>query len=465
MATADAAFTAMRFRLYPDREQAERLSSWIHSCRAAWNVALAQRIWAYRSAGRVTLGSVEQGRELTEARAEYDWLRDLPAQCAHRVLRQLDAAFSNFWNPNTAAGFPRFKKKAHRQALSFPAQAVQVQRVSRRMGRVRLPKVGWIPVRLSQRIDPRSVHNATVTRDGLGWHIGFALRGSEVVAHANANPPAGIDVGIACSVFVSSEDAPRQRPDTLTADEKRRLVGLERRKARQLRYAKRHAGGRYSRRLRRTARALSALTSKQARRRLDWNHKLTADLAKNHGLIAMEDLRVSNMVRSARGSKEAPGVNVRQKAGLNRSISDQGWSEIRRQLTYKTARCGGTLVVVPAAGTSQTCNNCGVRDPQSRKGCGRLFACTACGHSEHADRNAARNILSRALSAAGRAGLTSSGRSGAQSTRSRSRPATPREGAVRVNHPAGAAINPEGNSLQQRGSGRQSVDEGNPTDG
>jgi hypothetical protein len=116
---------------------------------------------------------------------------------------------------------------------------------------------------------------------------------------------------------------------------------------------------------------------------------------------------------------------VKQKTGLNRSIADQGWFEIRRQLGYKTARHGGTLVPVPAPGSSQTCANCAVRDPESRQGCGRLFACVHCGHSEHADRNAALTILERALSTAGRkhahrreAGPAASGRRRPQSTRS-----------------------------------------------
>jgi putative transposase len=104
--------TAARFRLYPTEVQAERLLSWSNTCRAVWNTALAQRIWAYRSAQRATLRAVDQCLELTEARTECDWLRDLPAQCAQQVLRQLDAAYDNFWNPNHPAQHPAFKAQA-----------------------------------------------------------------------------------------------------------------------------------------------------------------------------------------------------------------------------------------------------------------------------------------------------------------------------------------------------------------
>ncbi|MFI0464546.1 RNA-guided endonuclease InsQ/TnpB family protein [Saccharopolyspora sp. 5N102] len=415
--------TAVKFRLYPSMVQAERLTAWSHTCRAVWNIALAQRVWAYQR--RLTVRAVEQCTDLTDARKEHVWLKDLPAQCAQQILRQLDAAYDNFWNPNHPAGFPRFKRKGHRQGITFPGQTVQVRRVSHRVGQVKLPKLGWVRFRWSRALGG-TVRSATVSRDGLGWHVAFGVYAEEPDEQPiNTGPAAGVDVGIACSVFVSAETTERQRPDTLTAGERQRLKGLEQRKARQLAFAKKHNGGRYSNRLRKTIAQISAVKARQARRRADWNHKLTDDLAKNHGMIAVEDLKVSNMVRSARGTVEQPGRGVKQKAGLNRSISDQGWFEIRRQLGYKTRRYGGELIVVPAAGTSQTCRKCHTRDPESRPGCGRLFACTHCGHTEHADRNAAHIILDRALCTAGRkhamrreAGFRAGGREGAQSTRS-----------------------------------------------
>ncbi|MEV0050872.1 transposase [Saccharopolyspora shandongensis] len=420
--------TAMKFRLYPTKVQAERLTAWSHTCRAVWNIALTQRIWAYRSALRATLRAVDQCADLTQARKEHAWLRDLPAQCAQQVLRQLDSAFDNFWNPDHPARFPQFKRKAHRQGVPFPGQAVQVRKVSRRIAQVQLPKIGWVRLRLSRPI-VGTVRNATISRDGLGWHVAFGIHQPGLdQPPVNTGLPAGIDLGIACSVFVSNEDHERQRPDTLTAVERNRLQRLELRKARQLAFAKNHNGGKYSNRLRKTIAAIAALKARQARRRTDWNHKLTTDLAKNHGLIAVEDLSVSAMIRSARGTVEQHGTKVRQKAGLNRSISDQGWFEIRRQFEYKTKRYGGQLVAVPPAGSSQTCAKCHIRDPDSRKGCGRLFACVHCGHTEHADRNAATIILDRALSTAGRkpilkweAGTSACGRTGSQSTRSPSK--------------------------------------------
>jgi putative transposase len=197
-----------------------------------------------------------------------------------------------------------------------------------------------------------------------------------------------------------------------------RRAGLAR-KARQVRWAKRDNGGRYFRRLRRTIAQIARLKARQARRRLGFTHKLTTDLAKSHGWVGIEDLRVKSMTRSAKGPALAPGRGVKAKAGLNRGILDNAQHERRRQLAYKAARYGSNLRLVPPAFTSQTCSACGVRDLRNRPGCGRVFACTACGHQTHADHNAAVNIEQRA---AGRA---------ADSTRSHARVARPARSRMR----------------------------------
>lgn len=145
---------------------------------------------------------------------------------------------------------------------------------------------------------------------------------------------------------------------------------------------------------------LRAFDAKQSRRRRDMTHKITTHLAKNHRVVVIEKLDVQAMTASARGTAAAPGRNVAQKAGLNRSVLDVAWGEIRRQLAYKTARRGGLLLEVPARNTSRTCPACGVVDAASRVSRDR-FCCVACGHAEHADVSAAKEIRRRGLIALG----------------------------------------------------------------
>jgi putative transposase len=379
-----------RYRLYPTPAQAERLTGWGHTCRAVWNVALAQRQFLYAQRG-VTLSAAKQCRQLTEARAELDWLADLPAQSAQQVLAHLDGAYTNWRNPEHPAGPPRFKKRSGGLSVPFPGQAVAVRRVSRKWAQVWLPKLGWVRLRLSRPLGG-AVRNATVGRDALGWHVSFGVATGARPAAPNGLPGCGVDFGVACSAFVSTESQPRLMPPTLTQGERRRLLGLEGRKARQLHWAKKHNRGRYSRRLRRTITEIAKVRARQARRRADFTHKLTTDLTKRHGWVAIEDLQVKAMTASAKGTALAPGRNVKAKAGLNRRILDNAPGKRRRQLTYKAPRFGSELRLVPPVGTSQTCSACGVRDPASRPGRGRVFACTACRQQAHADRNAAQNI-------------------------------------------------------------------------
>jgi putative transposase len=196
---------------------------------------------------------------------------------------------------------------------------------------VRLPKVGWVRLRLSRPLGG-AVRNATVRRDGLGWHVAFGVATGAEPATPNGLPGCGVDFGVACSAWVSDESSPRLLPPTLTRGERRRLLGLARRKARQVRWAKRHNRGRYSGRLRRTIAQIAALRARQARRRLDFTHKLTTDLAKSHGWVGIEDLRVQDITKSAKGTVEQPGRGVRQKAGLNRAILDNAPYQRRRRI-------------------------------------------------------------------------------------------------------------------------------------
>ena len=121
-----------------------------------------------------------------------------------------------------------------------------------------------------------------------------------------------------------------------------------------------------------------------ANARKDYLHKLSTQLCKTHAAICVEDLKVKNLSRSAKGSVEKPGRNVKAKSKLNHAILDQGWGEFRRQLAYKTELNGGTFVAVPPANTSRTCLCCGHVSARNRFSQAR-FQCVSCGFEAHAD--------------------------------------------------------------------------------
>ena len=139
---------------------------------------------------------------------------------------------------------------------------------------------------------------------------------------------------------------------------------------------------------------IAKLHHKIANCRQDFLHKISSTISKNHAMIYVEDLQVSNMSKSAKGTVEAPGANVAQKSGLNRAILDQSWYEFRRQLDYKSQWQGGVLVAVPPHNTSRTCPCCGYTDKENRPTQAK-FECIECGYRNNADVVGALNILER----------------------------------------------------------------------
>ena len=150
---------------------------------------------------------------------------------------------------------------------------------------------------------------------------------------------------------------------------------------------------------RKKVRSLSRETYRNTIRNRNACHRASTDLVRRFGRIAVEDLQIRNMTRSAAGTVEEPGKNVAQKSGLNRSITEQTWGILHNQLAYKAEYAGRGLIKVNPAYTSRTCSGCGVILKEKLETY-RLFVCQACGLVMDRDLNAARNIEARAFGSA-----------------------------------------------------------------
>ena len=205
-------------------------------------------------------------------------------------------------------------------------------------------------------------------------------------AAAPPERPVGIDAGVVQRLTISDGRYVDRREF-----DRRRLIRLQRRVSR----AKRGSASR-----RKKVRALAKEWQRIAERDRGDQHQLAAAIIRDYDFIAVEDLQIRNMVRSAAGTVEEPGHNVAAKSGLNRSILDQSWGRLYQKLEYKASSAGALFVRVPPQRTSQTCAECGVIDPTSRRS-QAVFICTSCGHVANADVNAAAVILHRGLDALG----------------------------------------------------------------
>jgi putative transposase len=181
---------------------------------------------------------------------------------------------------------------------------------------VRLPKIGWVKFRDTRPLRG-TVQNVSVMREANGWHVSFCCA-IEHQTPGNDLPSVSIDRGIANTLTLSGGDQPLllSLPDSLAA--------LDRRKRQAQRHMRKRKRGsnRYAKGLRRVA----TLQARAARIRRDWLHRKSMEIARHFGAVGLEDLNVRNMTASAKGTVDNPGRNVRQKAGLNRAILEQGWS-------------------------------------------------------------------------------------------------------------------------------------------
>jgi len=344
--------------------------------RYVWNLAVEQH--AHWHPGRKSApGYLEQCRQLTAARAEHDWLRAGSQMVQQQALRDFTQAMKAFFDPANPARRPSWRKAGQNEGFRIVAVGSRdVRRLSRHNGEVRIPKVGWVRFRWSRAI-PAGVKSYRVTRDRAGrWHIAFAAIAAPLPAPGNGQV-AGIDRGIAVSAALSTGEM--LHVPSLTARERARRQRLERKLAR----ARRGSNRRGKVRL-----AVARMRARETDRRKDWTEKASTDIARRFDLIRVEDLQISKMTRSAKGTAANPGRNVRAKSSLNREILRSGWGLLVRRLEQKAP---GRVEKITAAFTSQRCSACGQVDPKSRESQAR-FLCTACGYAGNADVNAARNI-------------------------------------------------------------------------
>lgn len=354
-----------RYRLYPTPAQAETLSQWVGATRFVYNLCLEQRRDFWRQHRRTRGGPITwitQSRELTDLRRDAPWLASVPRECLQQALRDLEGAFRAFF---AGAGFPSPRKKFVNDALRLQMRDIPpATRLNRKWGSIRLPKLGAVKFRWTR--DFKAARSLTLSLRAGQWHIAFLCEVEQSTA-----PPApgvvGIDRGVANTIMLSTGES-FQLPTICGAGSAQRAL------ARCKRGSKRYAAQR---------RRVARLKARGARQRNHFLHVASTNIADRFGLVAIENLKISNMTARGRG-----------KRGLNRSILAQGWGRFAGFLAYKLDGRGGRLVSVPAAYTSQTCSGCGVIDARSRKS-QAVFECVAGGHVAHADHNAALEILRR----------------------------------------------------------------------
>jgi len=367
-----------RYRLYPTPAQQAVLRDHCGHARYVWNLAVEQH--QHWHPGRKSApGYLEQCQQLTAARAACPWLASGSQTVQQQALRDFTQAMAAFVDPHNPARGPSWRKAGRDEGFRITGRRGRqwdVRRLSGKAGQVWVPKAGWVRFRWS-RPAPPGAKSYRVTMDRAGrWHVAFAVIPEPVPAPGNGQA-VGIDRGVTVSAALSTGEL--LHAPGLTGPERRRVRRLQRTLARARRGSNRRGQVKH---------AIARLRARESDRRKDWAEKASTGMARRFDLIRVEDLKIANMTRSARGTAGDPGRNVRAKAGLNREILRSGWGLLVRRLTDKAP---GRVEKVKPAFTSQRCSACGQVDTDSRESQAR-FVCTACGYACNADVNAARNI-------------------------------------------------------------------------
>ena len=395
-------YRTITYRLLPrTRAKAEALERLAHGCRFVWNECVAALRKQYLEEKNTAHGKSDMAKLSASMRKEREWLGDLTAaQILNEVAYGVSAAYFRFFkllksNPRLA-GLPRFKKRwesdpsiplvSHGQSFKIDGQWLWV----RGIGYMKLHRRGRLPYALGAPKAGRLVFA------GGHWTatIQHEVDEKDLPPVCERFSAVGIDRNVAANGAATSDGEVYRLPCGDIARLEARKKRYQRRMSRQQGPRKNSEGELLppSNRYLRTKIRKRRVEMKLAFVRRNWAHQVSRVLSRKHTRAVLEDLNTRGMTRSAKGTSEAPGKNVKAKRGLNRSILGSGWGQLELALSYKMR--DGVVKVDPAY-TSQACSACGAIDKASRVTQSK-FVCTSCGHRDNADLNAALNILEAA---------------------------------------------------------------------
>lgn len=418
---------AFRFVLDPTDSQVEALRQHAGAARWAFNHALsakveAHRRWQLQVDELVTLGFTEKqarreatvkvpskpviqkrwnnlkGDETEGIEGICPWWRSVSTYAFQSAWVDADRAWQNWLDSikgkraGRRLGMPRFKKKGQSREAFRLYGAIRPDGYRRlimpRLGSIRLHDT----VKRLCRVIARGgvVQSVTVSRGGHRWYASVLVNEpftpTTTTARQRETGTVGVDLGVHHLAALSTGE---------TIDNPRFLRKARRKLLKAQRALSRTEKG--SNRRRKAAERVGRRHHEVAVRRIGYVHQTTKRLATQWATVALEDLNVSGMTRSARGTIDNPGRNVRSKAGLNRSVLDASPGEFRRQVEYKAGWYGSKVAICDRwAPSSKTCSACGVVKTKLSLA-ERVFRCDACGVVLDRDVNAARNIASMAV--------------------------------------------------------------------
>lgn len=389
------AIRKVTYRLYPSASQEPLLMNLLVHHHQLYNWALRDRIDTYRQF-QYRLNFSEQCKINTHWRQnrKSHGLFNANAQSEQVTLRRVDRAFEGFFrrlsNGEKKAGFPRFKAFQRFTGWGYKTHGDgwKLSLKEKKHGAVYLADVGIVKLRGKARNESGKPKTAEVICKNGEWFISVSFE-YETIERACGTKAIGLDWGVEHYFSIIDHDGNFEQIENprYLRNSKEQLTALQRDLALVKKNTRAHRKLKFQ---------IAKLHQKIARQRLDFTHKQTAKLVGMAALIATEKLSVKNMTRSAKGTAEKHGKNVKQKAGLNREILNTAPAMTLNLLSYKAAEAGSDYVEIPTKQVkpSQTCPDCGAQKKKSLSE--RWHSCT-CGCEKPRDIASAQVNLNWAL--------------------------------------------------------------------
>jgi putative transposase len=412
------------YKLRPSGGQSAKMDSWLNMLRSHYNWCLADRIETYHAQfilgaycslitkteaypltccvvkngatgnpwqdrGKKRNAGTIQDAGLVDLKAARPWYKSIDSDVLQRNIARLNTAYKNFFD---GRGFPAFKNRSNFRSFEYKPGRVKFEG-----GRVYLPKIGWMRF-FNSRLIPTgfAIRSVTIRKKTDGWFMSVracccSVPEPPLLPTSDIKTAVGLDMGITKLVHCS-DGSDINNPKFGTNKKTKRILKIRQRRLSRTKKGSQNRKKHYSR--------VASLHNQTTNRRNAYQWQVANKLVKKADAVVVENLNIQGMVKRCKPKRDEhtgrflPNGQA-AKRGLNRSILDASWSGLISKIEYVAVKSGKILLRVNPRHTSQTCSVCGFVDKASRDR--EKFICTECGHFDHADKQAARNIKQKAV--------------------------------------------------------------------